>query len=195
MDARAKPLCDLVRRCLQIAVFVNGIDQHAGNQAFLGRGDRHGHLFTQMLMQRRLARDKCVDVGTIFQRRPIATRKGETWRQRTDRRVFGKDIVSGSIEIVGNRLGTGFQLIGRPIGALIVPSQVRAIVAWNWILDVLAGVIAFQQGVLHKFALNKCRKLQRRKLKQLDRLHQLRRDLQRLALAQDEFRRHTHAPM
>jgi hypothetical protein len=59
----------------------------------------------------------------------------------------------------------------------------------------IAGVIALQQRVLHQLALYKGRELQRRKLKQLDRLHQLRCDLQRLALAQDEFRRHTHAPM
>ena len=58
----------------------------------------------------------------------------------------------------------------------------------------LGRVIALQQRIALEFALDKVLQLQMRKLQELDRLQQLRRHHQGLALAQLHARHHRHAP-
>jgi hypothetical protein len=179
----------------EVAGLVDQVDQVLADHAADRIVDREQKLVGEMARQRRLGGDEGFEVvvaavaaagadsgplrigGRLLGVRPLGRR----------RRIVGKDVLKIGVEIALHRRAAGLQLVAEPVarlGGRLAAGAVRSRRLIGTRL-VLAG--ALEQRIALELVLHVGGEVQIRQLQQLDRLHELRRHHERLALANQQL--------
>ena len=191
---------------MQVAGFVELVDQVLGDQKVGGAVDAEGNLLVEKIAQRHAVGDEIVEVISLAALAFAAAGHGlplaEQFRRigALRRGVVWKDILEIGVELFAHpfagRRGRAVidvtqRIECRTVGivpvAAIVLGDMQIVLAMP--VDSSRRIVIggeFKQGVLLDFQLDELVQFKMRHLQQLDRLHQLRRHGQSLALTQEE---------
>ena len=174
--ARADAVRDFEHVGAHVAPIVDGIDQHAADHALNRREARFGELGVEMFGQRFVAGERFLDARHVVEAfagrgfRPILHRRGASFRQLVCAQI-GSNVCNTDIERSFRRRHAAIKLELLRVAAVFGP------------LGFGRAFFAFEQRIALKLAFDEFLKLDVGKLQQLDRLLQLRRHHQGLALA------------
>lgn len=196
----------------QIAGLVEIVDQRAGDQPVDGVGHHKHHLIRQMLLQRHLGRDECLQVVVVAApaarpaRSPEPALKGvalqglprgaTVFLAGARARIIRVDIAEIGVEASRDFLRAVGKLGADPLAVgLTCPFRGRCIRRGGLrrIRGLALALDALQQRIALHFRLDITRQVETRHLQKLDRLHQLRRHDQGLALTDFKLRRQGHS--
>ena len=206
-DRCAKPLGDPFEIGADIARLVDLVDQREADQAVARVVDGQSELVGEMVGERLLAGDEGLEIVVLGADRQAGggDRPGLGRQRRRDLArgvsvVVGKDIGEVGVELPFDDVGVGFEPGLKPLGRLLAVLS-GAVELGGIAISVgcfgpfVVGFRPFQKRVPLEFGVDIGDKVEIGKLEQFDRLHQLRRHHQRLALPEFELLRKRHTPM
>ena len=196
LEGQAKPLRHRLQRFEEIAGLVDLVDDLRGDHPGEIVGVGAAELIVEMLMQRGRRCAEGFEVGVILvERGTLARAAGKVPERRISlrQRLIGHGLVGKRILEIGaglalERCAVSRHLLARPVAGLGGERGLddRAVVRDD--RRVIGARITLQQRIFLEFGLDIVLKFGRRELQKLDRLQELRRHDQRLALAHHQFR-------